>query len=123
MLSPDKKTPICTNTQLPKIEGIDTSVTTYILLPTTTDGVLKEVSGCPENEYLHVSSKNHDVCSNYEIDDYENLLRLQENTSTVKCHLLLMTQNKLWEFRKNFREICICQSKIFFHQVNNVCVL
>ena len=92
-------------------------------MPTTTDGVLKEVSGRPENEYLHVSSKNHDVCSNYEIDDYENLLRLQENTSTVKCHLLLMTQNQPREVRKVFRETCICQSKIFLHQVNNICVL
>ena len=61
-------TPICPNSQLPNIEGLDTSVTTDILLPTTTEDVLEEVSECPENESLHVSNKNHDICINDEID-------------------------------------------------------
>ena len=62
-------TPICTNSQLPNIEGLDTSVTTDILLLTTTEDVLEEVSKCPENESLHVSNKNHDICINDKIDD------------------------------------------------------
>ena len=39
------------------------------MFPTTTADVLEEVSKCPENEYFHVSNKNHGICSNNKIDD------------------------------------------------------
>ena len=58
MLSTYESTSICTNIQPPNIEGIDTSVTTDIMLPTTTYDVIEEVSKCPENESLHVSKKS-----------------------------------------------------------------
>ena len=51
-LSTDESTPICPNTQLPNIEGVDTSVFTYILLPTNTADVIEEVSKFPKNEYI-----------------------------------------------------------------------
>ena len=41
------------------------------MLPTTNSAVLEEVSECPENKYLHVLNLNNDICSNDEIDDYE----------------------------------------------------
>ena len=54
MLLTDASTPICPNTQLPKIEGVYTSVTTYIMLPNNTSGVLEKVSEFPENESLYI---------------------------------------------------------------------
>ena len=44
ILLTDESTAICTNIQYPNIEGIYTSVTTDIMLPTTTANVLEEVS-------------------------------------------------------------------------------
>ena len=49
MLLTYELTPKCPNSQLPNIEGLDTSVTIDILLPNTTADVLEEVSKCPEN--------------------------------------------------------------------------
>ena len=93
MILADELKSICPNTQLTKIEEIDNSVTTDIMLPNTISDVLEEVSEFTEHESLHVSNKHHDICSNDEIDDDENLLRLQEDTTTVTCHLLLKTKN------------------------------
>ena len=56
---------------------IYTSVTTDIMLHTTTYDVLEEVSKCHENKSLRVSNKNHDICSNENIDDDAQYLRLQ----------------------------------------------
>ena len=92
MLLTDESTPICPNTQLTNIGGIDTSVTIDIMLPTTTADVLEEVSECPENESVHVSNKNHDICSNGDIDYDVQYLRLKENTITLTYHLLLNTK-------------------------------
>ena len=39
------------------------------MLPTTTDNVLEEVSECPEMNYHMFQTKNHDICSNGDIDD------------------------------------------------------
>ena len=69
MLLTDESTSICPNTQLTNIQGIDTSVTTDIQLPTTADDAIEEVSYFPENESLHVKKKNHDICSNEKFDD------------------------------------------------------
>ena len=43
MLLPDESTSICPNKKLTKIEGIDTSVTTDIILPTTTSDKTWEI--------------------------------------------------------------------------------
>ena len=52
MLLTDASTPICPNTQLSNIEGIDTSVTTDTLLRTINADVLEEFSEC--DKYLVV---------------------------------------------------------------------
>ena len=54
MLLNDESIPICPNTQPLNNEGIDNSVSTDIILPTTSSVVLEEVSKCPGNGYLHV---------------------------------------------------------------------
>ena len=56
MLLTDESTSICPNTQLPNIEEVYTSVTTYILVPTYTANVLEEVSEYPEMN-LHMFQK------------------------------------------------------------------
>ena len=78
------------------------------MFPTTTADVLEEVSKCPETESLHVSDKNHDICSN---DDIDNDAQYFETPikHTGKCHLLLKTQNQIQGFRNNCRETCIRQ--------------
>ena len=68
MILTDGSTSICPNTQLTNIKGIDTSVTTYIMLPTTTADVIEEVFNCLLNESLQFSNKNHDICINDDID-------------------------------------------------------
>ena len=77
MLLTDESTSICLNTQLPNIEELYTSVTTYILVPTYTANVLEEVSEYPENESSHVSEKNHDIYGNDDIDDDSQFFRLR----------------------------------------------
>ena len=39
------------------------------MLTTITAYILEEVPKFPENESLYVSNKNHDICSNGDIDD------------------------------------------------------
>ena len=51
-----------------------------------------------------------------------NILIPQEKTTTVTCQLLLKTQNKLQEVRKNCRETCIRQSKKYLHQAKIIFV-
>ena len=92
------------------------------MFPTTTADVLEEVSKCPENEYFHVSNKNHGICSNNKIDDDAQYFDTPRKTTTVTCQLLLKTQNKLQEVRKNCRETCIRQSKKYLHQAKIIFV-
>ena len=77
----DESTMICPNIQLPNIEGVDTSVTTNIILPTTTSDVIEEVSGCPGNGYLHVSKKNMIYGAMARLTMMHDIFRLQKTQS------------------------------------------
>ena len=92
------------------------------MLPTTTDDVIEEVSKCPENESLNVSKKIMIYVAMTRFMVMQNILRLQENTITIACNLLLNTQNQLTKSRNNCRETCTCKSKNSFHQIKNICV-
>ena len=81
MLLTDESTSICTNTKLPRIEGIYTSVTTDILLPTTTTDVLEEVSECPKNESFMFQTKIMMYVEMKRLMMMHNILRLQEKKS------------------------------------------
>ena len=81
ILLTEKSTSTCPNKQLTNIEGINNSVTTDIILPTTTSDVLEEVSGCPGNGYLHVSKKNMIYGAMARLTMMHDIFRLQKTQS------------------------------------------
>ena len=63
------------------------------MLPTTTAVVIEEVSECPGNESLHVSTKKMIYVAMTRLMMMQNILRIQENTITLTHHLFLKTHN------------------------------
>ena len=100
------------NTQLLNIEGIDSSITTYIMLPNTTSDAIEEFSKCPEMNIYMFQTKTKIYVAMTRLVMMHNILRLQEDTTTATCCLLLNTRYQLQEVRNHCRGNCIRKSKI-----------
>ena len=122
ILFTDESTLICPNTQLLNIKGIDTSVTTDILLPATNADVLEEFSECPENESLYVSSKNHDICINDEIDDDAQSFETPRKHNQGNMSLIVKDSKSTPGLQKQLQRNLYMSVKNSLLQVKNICV-